>query len=64
MAKMKSFKAEFGLSVEIGGIWHKYYAGVEIECEPNDDTKKVKEMAWNTVISEVEKQIEDTRKQY
>lgn len=57
MARMKSFKAEYGASAEIQGIWHKFYAGVEIELSEGDDTAKVKEMAWNTVHHEVEKQV-------
>lgn len=57
MAKVKSFKAEFGASAEIKGIWYKFYAGIELEIEPGDNTEEVKQKAWNTVIHEVEKQM-------
>lgn len=57
MAKVKSFKAEFGSSAEIKGVWYKFYAGIELEMEPGDDTEEVKKKAWNTVVHEVEKQL-------
>lgn len=59
MAKVKSFKAEYGCSFEFQNTWHKFYAGIEIEMEENDDTEKVKKMAWNTVENEVEKKIKE-----
>lgn len=59
MAKVKSFKAEFGTSVEIRGTWYKFNSGIELEVEPNDDVAEVKERAWNTVIHEVDKQIRE-----
>lgn len=62
MPKMKSFKTEYGISLEIDGVWHKFYAGVEIEVENGDKTDDIKKKAWNTVINEVEKQIDETRK--
>lgn len=57
MAKVKSFKAEFGMSAEIKDVWYKFYSGIELEIEPDDDVSEVKEKAWNTVTHEVEKQI-------
>jgi len=59
MAKVKSFKAEYGMSVELGGVWNKFYCGIELELENGDDTQDVKKKAWNTVVLEVEKQVED-----
>lgn len=59
MAKVKSFTAEFGTSVEIKGTWYKFNSGIELDIEPNDELESVKERAWNTVIHEVEKQIAD-----
>lgn len=57
--KLKSFKAEAGISLEIQGTWYKFYAGVEVELEDGDDTEKVKEKAWNTVSRELEKRVQD-----
>lgn len=57
MAKVKTFKAEFGSSAEIKGVWYKFYSGIELELEPGDDTEEVKAKAWNTVIHEIEKQM-------
>lgn len=62
MAKLKTFKAEAGISLELQGTWYKFHCGVEIEIEPNDDPNKVKEMAWNTVSRELEKQVEEVTK--
>lgn len=60
MAKIISFRAEYGTSVEIKGIWHKLYAAIEVAPESDDEPMdQVKEKAWNTVVHEVEKQIED-----
>lgn len=59
MAKVKSFKAEFGSSIEIRGTWYKFNSAIELELEPGDDTEQVKEKAWNTVVHEVEKQVRE-----
>jgi len=59
MAKVKSFKAEYGCSFEFQNTWHKFYAGIEVEFEDGDDTQKVKEMAWNTIETEIEKKIKE-----
>ncbi len=59
MAKVKAFRAEYGLSAEIKGIWHKFHAAIEIELTESDDIAEIKEKAWNTVINECEKQIKD-----
>lgn len=59
MAKVKSFKAEYGLSIQIKDNWHKFSCSLETEIEPNDDIKRVKEMTWNTVIVEIEKQVKE-----
>lgn len=57
MSKVVKFSTEYGLSVQIKDIWHKFGCGIEVEIEPNDDVKEVKERAWNTVIGEVERQM-------
>ena len=59
MPKVVSFKASTGISMELKGTWYKFSAGIEVELEPEDDTNKVKEMAWNTVHLEIEKQIKE-----
>lgn len=57
MAKVKSFKASYGISAEMQGIWHKFESGIEIEVEPEDNLDDVKRKAWNTVKHEVEKKV-------
>ncbi|WMU07969.1 hypothetical protein vBCtySFA88_00037 [Clostridium phage vB_CtyS-FA88] len=67
MAKLKSIRCEYGTSFQTGGlngVWHKVGCTVELELEDKDNTKKVKEMAWNTVVEEIEKQIEDIQKNF
>lgn len=59
MAKVKSFKAEVGISVEIKGQWYKFYTGIEVEPEEGEDTTEVKRKAWNTVHNEIEKQVRE-----
>lgn len=59
MAKVTRFRAGYGLSAEINGIWHKFNAEIEIEMENGDDVQEQKRKAWNTVIAEVEKQVEE-----
>jgi hypothetical protein len=57
MAKVKSFRAETGVSVELKGQWYKFYTAIELELEEGDDTAEVKKKAWNTVHAEIEKQF-------
>lgn len=59
MAKVISFRAEYGTSVEVKGVWHKLYAAIEVAPEGDEPIAEVKEKAWNTVVHEVEKQVED-----
>jgi hypothetical protein len=59
MAKAKSFKAEYGTSVEIKGTWHKLSCSLEVEFEEGDNPAEVRERVWNTVYSEIEKQIKE-----
>lgn len=59
MAKVKSFGAIYGLSFEVDGAWHKFSSSIEVELCEGDDTDKVKEMAWNTVVEEVGKKVKD-----
>jgi hypothetical protein len=59
MARVKSFRAEYGTSVEVRGNWHKLNCSIEIEVEPADSTEAIKERAWNTVYSEIEKQLKE-----
>ena len=60
MAKLKSVRVEFGVSVSTGpNSWIKAGAAAEIELDnPNDKTDDVYEMAWNRVVHEVNKQIQ------
>jgi len=62
MAKVKSFKAETGLSLQIKDVWYKFYCGIELELEPDDDVATVKKKAWDTVSVEVEKQMKEVIK--
>lgn len=59
MPKFKAFRAEYGMSAEIRGVWHKFHCAIELEPTDDEDFAEVKEKAWNTVINEVEKQIEE-----
>ena len=57
MAKVKTFAAEYGMSIEIRGVWHKFSCKIEAETEPGDDLINLKEKTWNTVLMEIEKQV-------
>ena len=57
MAKVKSFKAGRGVTIEKNGVYHKFNCEIEIEIEENDNTQEIKNRAWNTVDTELEKQI-------
>lgn len=59
MAKVKTFGATYGTSVEINTVWHKIQASIEVEIEEGDDIEHVKAMCHNTVQLEVQKQLED-----
>ena len=59
MAKVKSFTTSFGISAEIKGFWQKFNCTVEVEPEEGDNLDEIKNTAWNTVIREVEKQVEE-----
>jgi hypothetical protein len=63
MAQVKTFRAEFGSSVEIRKVWYKFTAAIELELTPDDDPPEVIEKAWNTVINEVEIQLEHVARQ-
>lgn len=63
MAKVKTFKADYGISAEIHGIWHKVSSGIEITVEDNDNFEDVKNKAWNTVKLEVEKKVIEITKE-
>ena len=59
MAKVKSVKVEFGVSISTGpNSWIKAGASAEIELDnPSDKTDEVYEMAWNRAVFEVDKQV-------
>lgn len=59
MAKVLTFKADYGMSIQIKEIWHKMSCSMEVEIEPKDELALVKERTWNSVIIEVEKQFKD-----
>ena len=59
MPKVKTIGASYGMSFEKGNVWYKFSSSIEVEVEDGDDTEKVKSTAWNTVINEVGKQVQD-----
>jgi hypothetical protein len=59
MAKPKSFKAEYGASVEVRGAWHKLSCSLEVDYEDGDNAAEVRERVWNTVYNEIERQLKD-----
>lgn len=59
MAKVVAFAAEYGVSAELRGHWHRFSARVEVAVEDSDEPSEVMKKAWNTVISEVEKQVQE-----
>lgn len=59
MAKLKEFSASYGTTIERNGVYHKLSASVTIEMEEGDKSDQVKDMAWNTVYTEIEKQLRD-----
>ncbi|MFW6311216.1 MAG: hypothetical protein ACOC1K_03165 [Nanoarchaeota archaeon] len=59
MARVKSFTAGRGVTIEHRGIYHKFNCSIEIEIEEGDDTTDIKEKAWNTVDKELEKKIDE-----
>jgi hypothetical protein len=62
MAKVLSFRAEFGTSIEVDGVWYKLYAAIEVAPEGDETLADVKDKAWNTVVDEVEKQVDEIRR--
>jgi len=58
MARMRTFRAMRGITVEHRGIWKKFECAVEIELEGGDDYEGVKEKAWRTVEAELVKQLD------
>lgn len=59
MAKLVNFRAEYGTSVEIKGAWHKFSCAAEVEFSEGDNISEVKERVWNTVVVEIEKQVQE-----
>ena len=57
MARVKIIGAEYGTSFQIKEVWHKLSFKIETEVGPEEDLSEIKEKTWNTVIVEVEKQI-------
>lgn len=56
---MKSFKVSFGMTAVIRDVYHKFNCEVEIELEEGDNPEEVKKKAWNTVISEIERKVQE-----
>ena len=46
MAKIKEIKLGRGLSLELGGRWHKLYAEMGVELEKGDNEEEVTEEVW------------------
>lgn len=59
MARLKSFRAEYGTSVEVRGAWHKLSCSLEVEFDETDDSESVRAKVWNTVYAEIEKQLSE-----
>lgn len=59
MARVKAFRASYGMTAEIKGVYHKFHAELEVEIDAEDDAADVRKRTWNTVQVEVEKQIKD-----
>ena len=47
MAKIKEIKLGRGLSLELGGRWHKLYAEMGVELEKGDNEEEVTEEVWD-----------------
>lgn len=58
MAKVKTVEASYGTSVEFQGVWHKFQFSMALDVEDGDNVADVKSKLWNTVVLEVQKQIE------
>lgn len=62
MAKLKTIKAEFGITLPLGqgGGWIKATSGIEIEIEPGDEAiiEQIRQDSWLRVTEEVQKQLE------
>lgn len=62
MPRVKEFSAEYGTSVEIRGVWHKFHCAITVELFPEDGKEileKVKARTWDVVYEEIEKQIKE-----
>lgn len=57
MAKLMTFRAGHGMSVEINRVWHRIDCAVEIGLEDGDNTEVVKKKAWDTIDREIEHRI-------
>jgi len=49
MAKVKEIKLGRGLSLELGGRWHKLYAEMGVELEKGDKEEEVIEQVWDSL---------------
>jgi len=59
MATVVEFKSEIGVSVEIEGTWYKFNCGLVVKPDKGDNMEEVKKKAWNTVESEISKQVKE-----
>ena len=57
LAKLLTFRAGHGMSVEINRVWHRIDCSVEIGLEDGDNTEAVKRKAWDTIDREIEHRI-------
>ena len=62
MAKLKEIKASLGISLERDGVWYRPNCEVTLEIDETDTPVKRKAIwskAWETVVEQVEKQINE-----
>lgn len=57
MAKVIEISAEYGVSVEIEGVWYKLNTGMKIDPE-TANTKEKRAMIFKQMFDECEKQLE------
>ena len=57
--KITSFRINYGISFEEGGIWHKPEFGLDIELGPKENPQIAIKKAWIIVKDELQKQLDD-----
>ncbi|MGL5460739.1 MAG: hypothetical protein ACRDBY_14075 [Cetobacterium sp.] len=60
MAKLKELEVSLGISLEVNKVWYRPTASIKLEMDETDTVEKRKliwKSAWQTVSTEVERQI-------